>query len=324
MNDNKEKSNNNDPPKPRELSKIPQTIVPRSNRLSQERLILFIFIAVPFLGFILAIIWALYFGVSLIILGIFLVMFAITQLGIEAGYHRLFSHNAFSTSTAIRIFLAIAGSMAVQGPVVYWTSNHRRHHAYSDQPNDPHSPHLHDDGFWEILLGLWHAHIGWIFGAERTSPGRYGRDLLKDPVIMKIDKFYFTWVFLGLAIPSILGGLLTWSFMGVINGFLWGGLVRVFLNQQFVYSVNSLCHILGSRPFKTSDRSTNLLCLSLPTAGGSLHNTHHAFPETAVNSLYWWQIDPSGLFIRLLETMGLGWNVKTPSRELIAAKRVNS
>ena len=304
------------------LSKIPHVTIPRPSQLKRERLIFAASIAIPFVGFLGAIALAWYSGMTAIDWILFVSMFFLTVLGIETGYHRLFSHHAFETVAPIRAFLAIAGCMASQGPVIYWVSNHRRHHIYSDQLNDPHSPYFKGEksvGFWQ---GFWHAHIGWIFDAERTCPGRYGRDILKDPLIMTIDKYYFVWLFLGLLIPTILAGVLTWSWEGLLHGFLWGGMARMFLVQQGTYGINSFCHVFGDRPFDTREKSTNNICLTIPTLGGSLHNTHHAFPNTAINGFQWWELDPSAWFVRGLEKLNLAWNIKVPTAELIAAKKV--
>lgn len=304
------------------LTNIPHFTIPRPSQLKRERGIFAASIALPFVGFLGAIALAWYSGMTAVDWILLLSMFFLTVLGIEVGYHRLFSHHAFETVAPIRAFLAIAGCMALQGPVIYWVSNHRRHHIYSDQPKDPHSPYFHGDRSIGLLEGLWHSHIGWIFDPERTCPGRYGRDILKDPLIMTIDKYYFIWVFLGLLIPAILGGLFTWSFAGILHGFLWGGMARMFLVQQGTYGINSFCHAFGDRPFATSEKSTNNLWLTIPTLGGSLHNTHHAFPNTAINGFEWWQLDPGAWFIRGLEKLNLAWNIKVPTPEMMAAKKV--
>ncbi|NER35043.1 MAG: hypothetical protein F6J93_13645 [Oscillatoria sp. SIO1A7] len=300
---------------------IPHTIIPRPTQLKQERIIFGASTIVPFLGLILAIALTWYSGASMVDWGLFLGMAIISILGIEVGFHRLFSHGAFQTTEPVRAILAIAGCMALQGPVTYWASNHRRHHAYSDRLGDPHSPYVKNNESLGLLAGLWHSHIGWIFDSERTCPGRYGRDILKDAMLAKIDRHYFIWVLLGLAIPAILGGLLTWTWMGIFHGLVWGGLLRIFLVQQGTYAINSFCHAIGTRPFQSRDNSCNNLWLTLPTLGGSLHNTHHAFPNTAVNALFWWQIDPGAWFIRALEFLGLAWDIKVPSAEAILLRR---
>ncbi len=299
---------------------IPHTTTLRPSQLRREQKMFAASIALPFLGFMGAIAMAVSSGISRLDLALLGSFFLVTVLGIEVGYHRLFSHHSFVAAQPIRIFLAISGCMALQGPIVYWASNHRRHHAFSDQQNDPHSPHAHGTDKFVCLQDFWHAHIGWIFSPERTCPGRYGRDLLADPVIQIIDRFYLLWVGLGLLIPAVIGGLVGGG-MGSLHGFLWGGLARIFLVQQGTYSINSCCHYFGTRPFETEEKSTNNLWLALPTLGGSLHNTHHAFPSTAVNGFRWWHLDIAGWFIRALAGLGLAWRVKIPTAQMIEAKQ---
>lgn len=275
-------------------------------------------VLIPCLGTVAAIelLWDL--GIGAVEIGLLLSMYALTTLGIEVGFHRHFSHHAFQTTTTIRVILAILGAMAAQGGVIYWVAHHRRHHQYADLPGDPHSPHLHEHS-WR---GLWHAHLGWTLNGEVTNSIVFAKDLLRDPVIGKVNQLQQVWVILGLAIPTMLGGLLTMTWMGAFEGFLWGGLVRIFLAHQVINSTNSICHLYGSRPFNSSDRSTNNLWLAIFSWGQSWHNNHHAFPSSAVVGLNWWQIDTGGWAIRLLEKLGLAWNVKVPAASLIKAKTI--
>ncbi len=266
--------------------------------------------SIPFIASVatIGLLWR--WGIGPVEVGLLVGMYALTTLGIEVGFHRYFAHRAFQTTTAVRVILAILGSMAAQGGVIYWVSNHRRHHQYTDLPGDPHSPHLNGDGTRARLRGLWHAHIGWTFEGEVTNSMLFAKDLLRDPVITKVNQLQQIWVILGLAIPAVLGGVLTWTWMGVFQGLIWGGLVRVFLGHQFIGSTNSICHVYGSRPFDTDDHSTNNMWLALFTWGQSWHNNHHAFPNSAIVGLKWWQIDLGAWAIRLLEFAGLVWNVK--------------
>ena len=266
--------------------------------------------AIPFIASVIAIGLLSLLGIGPVEVGLLVCMYALTTLGIEVGFHRHFSHHAFQTTTAVRAILAILGSMAAQGGVIYWVANHRRHHQYTDLPGDPHSPHLGEDGIRGRLRGLWHAHIGWTLEGEVTNSMLFAKDVLRDPVIAKINQLQQIWVVLGLAIPAVLGGVLTWTWMGAFQGFLWGGLVRIFLGHQFIGSTNSICHVYGSRPFNTNDHSANNMWLALFTWGQSWHNNHHAFPNSAIVGLEWWQIDLGAWVIRLLEFAGLVWNVK--------------
>ena len=252
-------------------------------------------------------------------------MYTFTGFGITVGFHRLFTHKSFECPTWVKAAFAIAGSMAVQGPVIRWVADHRRHHAFSDRVGDPHSPHLRErHGIAGTVSELWHAHIGWFFAEEKTRIKRFAPDLLVDRDLAKIDKRYFTWLFLTLAIPAVLGGLVTGSIRGAASALLWGGFVRVFLVHHVTWSINSICHVFGTRPFETRDRSSNVPWLAIPSLGESWHNGHHAFPTSAVHGVDRVQIDLSGLLISTLERLGLAWNVKRPTAAQIEARRIAS
>jgi stearoyl-CoA desaturase (Delta-9 desaturase) len=278
---------------------------------------------VPAFGTLIAITLLWWWKISWLEVALLLSMYAITILGIEVGFHRYFSHRSFQTNSAIKVILAIFGSMAAQGGVIYWVAHHRRHHQYTDQTGDPHSPHLHGDGFIQRLQGFWYAHLGWTFEGEVTNSMVFAKDLLRDPVICKINQLHHIWVILSLAIPTIIGGLLTGTWIGALQGLLWGGFVRIFLGQQIISATNSICHIYGDRPFNSNDRSTNNVWLAIFSWGQSWHNNHHAFPNSAVAGLKWWQIDPGTWVIRLLELLGLVWNVNTPTAKMIQSKQLS-
>jgi stearoyl-CoA desaturase (delta-9 desaturase) len=248
------------------------------------------------------------------------VTYVLTGLGITVGFHRLFTHRSFKTRPAMRALLAVLGSAAVEGPVIEWVANHRKHHRFSDVPGDPHSPHVdHAAGWRGALGGLFHAHVGWILGGDpMASQERYASDLLADPVVRLIDRTFVLWVLAGLAFPFAMGLALTDSLAGGLTGLLWGGGVRIFFLHHATFSINSLCHTFGSRRFSTGDESRNLLWLALPTLGESWHNNHHAFPTSARHGLRWWQLDPSAWFIAGLERVGLAWDVVriAPERQL--------
>lgn len=294
----------------------------RSNRLRTPQVIhAFIILVVPLLGTIAAVFMAVTGGIDRVSIGTFGVMYLITMFGITMGFHRLFTHCAYRTSNVVRAILAIAGSMAAQGPLIYWVSNHRRHHQFSDQPGDTHSPYFNKEG--ESLSGIrkfWYAHVGWTFDHDTTNNAVFSKDLLHDPFIMKINNYYFLWVFLGLALPTLAGGLITGTWMGLWSGFLWGGCVRLFLIYHVTSSINSITHLFGQRPFKTKEYSTNNVWLALPTGGEAWHNNHHAFPHSAIFGLRWWQIDLGGLGVCLLEALGFVWQVKRPTAGMIQAK----
>jgi stearoyl-CoA desaturase (Delta-9 desaturase) len=246
--------------------------------------------------------------------------YALTGIGVTVGFHRLLTHRSFSTSPALRALLAALGSAAVEGPVIEWVANHRKHHRYSDKPGDPHSPHVdHGSGWRGALTGLYHAHVGWIFNGEGLAGReRYAKDLLADPVVSFIDRTFLVWVLAGLAFPFAIGFALTGTLVGGLAGMLWGGAVRMFFLHHATFSINSLCHYFGRRTFATGDESRNLSWLALPTFGEAWHNNHHAFPTSARHGLRWWQLDPSAWLIVALERAGLVWDVVriAPERQL--------
>ncbi len=274
-------------------------------------------VLIPFFGFILAIGLLWHSGICAVEIVPLVSMYVLSIIGITVGFHRHFAHCAFRTNLAVRIILAILGSMAAQGPVIHWVSNHRRHHQYSDQQGDPHSPHFHKG-----VRGLWHGHIGWMLNSEVTNATVFAKDLLRDSIIAKVSQLYLIWVILGLAIPSVLAGVITGTWMGAWEGFLLGGLVRIFLAHHATWSINSITHLYGNRPFDTREKSTNNIWLAIPTGGEAWHNNHHAFPNSAKFGLKWWQVDSGYWFIRTLELLGLAWDVKAPTAGMIEAKKV--
>jgi stearoyl-CoA desaturase (delta-9 desaturase) len=248
---------------------------------------------------------------------IFAIVYVLTGLGVTVGFHRHLTHRSFATGRVVRGILAALGSAAIEGPVISWVADHRKHHAYSDEQGDPHSPHVgHGGGLRGTLRGLLHAHVAWLFvHTERGSKQRFAPDLLGDPVIRFVDRTFFLWAILGLAIPFGLGVALGGTVGAGLTALLWGGGVRVFLLHHVTYSVNSLCHVFGRQPFSTKDESRNLSWLALPTLGEAWHNNHHAFPTSAEHGLRRRQVDPSALVIGALERLGLIWNVVRISPE---------
>jgi stearoyl-CoA desaturase (delta-9 desaturase) len=251
-------------------------------------------------------------------------MYVITAGGITIGYHRLLTHRSFRTHKATEYAFASMGSMAVQGPVISWVADHRKHHAHTDVEGDPHSPHVgHGDGVTGVLRGLWHAHTGWLLTEHgRAARRKYAPDLCEDPGMRFINRHFVALVVAGLAIPAALGFLITGTWVGALTGLLWGGLVRVFFVHHVTWSVNSVCHFLGTRRFEVDDHSTNVFWLALPSLGESWHHNHHAFPRSAVHGLKRWELDPSAVVIRGLERVGLAWNVIRIAPERQQAKTI--
>jgi stearoyl-CoA desaturase (Delta-9 desaturase) len=242
---------------------------------------------------------------------VFGIMYVATGLGITVGFHRYLTHRSFKTSRPLRAIFAVLGSAAIEGPVISWVADHRKHHRFSDREGDPHSPHVGHGGGWKgALSGLAHAHLGWLFvHTERGAKCRYAPDLLKDPIVSFVDRTFIWWALGGFAMSFGLGWAIGGTWLAALTAMLWGGGVRMLVVHHVTYSINSLCHFFGRRRFSTSDHSRNLLWLAIPSFGESWHNNHHAFPTSAFHGLRRWEIDPSALVIRALESLGLVWDV---------------
>jgi len=277
-----------------------------------QRRVAYASVGIPAIGFVVAMVLAAEHGIGWMEVSLLASMYFLTAIGIEGGMHRFFSHHAFKAGPIVTAFFAIAGSMAVQGPVLFWAATHRKHHAFADLPGDPHSPRLHGTGFFNGLRGLWHAHVGWLFTGGQPDWSRYVPDLLADRWVFRLNQYYPFWVLLGLIVPAAIGGAVTGSWEGAGSGLLWGGLVRIFLLDQVVWSVNSFAHIVGRRAYATKCNSGNIAFMSLLSVGGSWHNNHHFRPLYARNDHQPWQLDPSGWFIELLAAFGLVWGVRRP------------
>jgi stearoyl-CoA desaturase (delta-9 desaturase) len=248
---------------------------------------------------------------------VFAIVYVLTGLGVTVGFHRLFTHRSFKARPVVRGILAALGSAAIEGPVISWVADHRKHHAFADQPGDPHSPHVnHGVGWAGALRGLLHAHVGWLFRHDqRAARSRYTPDLLRDPVICFVDRTFIVWALGGLALAFGLGVAIGGTVAAGLTGLLWGGGVRLFVLHHVTYSINSICHVFGRRRFSTPDESRNVSWLALLSFGEAWHNNHHAFPTSARHGLGRWQLDPSALVIRGLEVTGLAWDVVRVSPE---------
>ena len=274
-------------------------------------------VVLPFAGVIAAIGLLWNHGVDAVDLAIFAVMYMVSAVGVTVGFHRLLTHRAFQTYPWMERMLAIMGSLSVQGSVIDWVADHRKHHAHTDEEGDPHSPHV---GHGSGLKGLWHAHTGWLLETQGQADWkRYAADLYEDRGMRRIGRRFPVLALLTLLIPAAAGFLLDgFTLGGALRGLVWGGLVRVFLVHHVTWSVNSICHFFGRRRFAVDDRSTNVAWLSLLSLGESWHHNHHAFPRSAFHGLRWWEVDLSGVIISLLERCGLAWNVVriAPERQL--------
>ena len=274
-------------------------------------------VVLPFCAFIAACILFWNEGVGWTDLGIFAAMYLVTALGITIGYHRLLTHRSFQTHKPVEYALAAAGSMAVQGPVIGWVADHRKHHAHTDEEGDPHSPHVgHGTGVVGSIKGLWWAHLGWLLDRHgQADPRRYARDLREDAGMRRINAAFPLIVVAGLLLPFAAGFVITGTLAGAATALLWGGFVRVFILHHVTWSVNSVCHFFGRRRFATEDESTNVTWVALLSFGEGWHHNHHAFPRSAKHGLRWYEPDVSGSIIRTLERVGLVWNVVTITPE---------
>jgi stearoyl-CoA desaturase (delta-9 desaturase) len=268
-------------------------------------------VVIPFLAVALAVplLWGDWIGPSDVI--VFAIMYTLSGFGVTVGFHRMLTHRAFATHPATRYVFAILGSLSVQGPVIEWVADHRKHHAHTDEEGDPHSPHVgHGSGVRGALRGLWHAHAGWLWRTHgQARAHKYARELIEDRGMRRINRRFPLIVLASLALPALIGLALTGTLHGALTALVWGGFARIFLQHHITWSVNSVCHFFGRRRFEVDDHSTNVFWLALPSLGESWHHNHHAFPRSAAHGLRWWELDPSAALIALMRRLGLAWDV---------------
>jgi stearoyl-CoA desaturase (Delta-9 desaturase) len=284
----------------------------------RHKIVNLIAVPAPLVGLVAAIVLLWNHAIGPLELGLLVGLYVITCMGVTLGYHRMFTHRAFEGSRAFRAAIAILGSMAVEGSVITWVADHRKHHAFADEEGDPHSPHLAGPGFWGGVKGLWHAHIGWLFETVGTADReRFAPDLVRDHALRVIDRLFPLWVTISFLIPFALGWLIGGGLTAALTALLWGGFVRVFLLHHVTWSINSICHFFGRKRFDIKDESRNVFWLAPLSMGEAWHHNHHAFPTSAFHGLRWWErlTDPTGLVISLLEKLGLVWNVVRISPE---------
>ena len=302
--------------------------IPRTRLWARlEQVALAVFIAVPLLavlasGFVL---WGN--GLSWRDVVISTVFYAVSGHGITVGFHRYFTHGSFKATRPLRIALAVAGSLAVEGPVTRWVADHRRHHAYSDKEGDPHSPWRYGTRFGALCKGLWHAHIGWLFDLEQTDQRRFAPDLLADKDVRLVNRLFPVWVVVSLGLPALIGA--AWAGLagdnvsaGALSAFFWGSVIRIAVLHHATWSINSICHAVGEQPFETRDQSRNVWPLALISMGESWHNLHHADPTSARHGVDRGQIDTSATVIKGLEKLGWATDVRWPTPERIEARRL--
>jgi stearoyl-CoA desaturase (delta-9 desaturase) len=301
---------------------LPEVGLLKSERAHHaEQWALGIFIVVPLLAVAAAVPVAWGWGLGWHDIVIALVMYAISGHGITVGFHRYFTHGAFKAKKALRVAMAVAGSLAIEGPVIRWVADHRRHHAYSDKQGDPHSPWRYGANLKALIKGLWHAHVGWMFDIEQTNQARFAPDLLADRAIVRVSKAFPWLTAASLLAPPLVGYL--WSgfaWQGAVTAFFWASLVRVATLHHVTWSINSICHAIGKKPFAARDESRNVWWLAIPSMGESWHNLHHADPTAARHGVLRGQLDTSARVIWVFEKLHLAYDVKWPSAERIKTK----
>ncbi|WP_017540705.1 MULTISPECIES: acyl-CoA desaturase [Nocardiopsis] len=289
-----------------------------------QRFTVFLFVLVPLLALVAAVPFAWGWGLTPLDLGIGAAFYLVSGLGITVGFHRHFTHGSFKANRGLRIALAVAGSLAIEGSVIKWVADHRRHHKYADAEGDPHSPWRFGDDWRSVAKGLFYAHMAWMFlSEEKTSPKRFAPDLLRDKDIVRVDRLFLPLVLFSLFAPAAIGGLVTMSWWGAFTAFFWAGLVRVALLHHVTWSINSICHTIGEENFEVRDRSRNVWWLAIPSFGESWHNLHHADPTCARHGVLKGQVDISARIIWLFEKAGWATKVRWPNAERLAAKRVS-
>jgi len=283
-----------------------------------DQVLVKIFVLIPFAALIAAVPIAWGWGLGWIDVALAAGFYVVAALGVTVGYHRLFTHRAFRAKRGLRIALAVAGGLSLQGSVITWVADHRRHHAFSDRDGDPHSPWLFGTGPVALAKGFWHAHMGWLFERVSTNTERFAPDLLADRDLRRIDRLFPLWLALSLVLPPLLGGLITWSWWGALTAFFWAGLVRVSLLHHITWSINSICHMIGDRPYASRDKAANFWPLAILSMGESWHNSHHADPTCARHGVRRGQLDISARVIWVFEKLGWAYDVRWSKPERLA------
>jgi stearoyl-CoA desaturase (delta-9 desaturase) len=286
---------------------------------------LWAFVALPFAAVVAAVPVAWGWGLSWLDVAMGITLYVITGMGIGTGFHRYLTHGAFKANRPLRIALTLAGSFAIEGNPTQWVADHRRHHAFSDREGDPHSPWRYGESVWGLTKGLFYAHIGWMFFRELSNRERFAPDLIADKDVSRIDRAFPAIVVTSVLLPGVIGGLVTWSWQGALSGIFWAGLVRIAVLHHVTWSINSICHVYGERPFETrdGDKASNFWPLAILSFGESWHNLHHADPTSARHGVDKGQIDMNARLIWIFEKLGWATNVRWPKRDRLDAKRLD-
>lgn len=299
---------------PNPLTSGPVPVI-SGRRTTFQHAMIYTFVAIPMVALVLAVPLAWGWGIGWADLALLTAFYVVGVLGVTVGFHRHFTHKSFKAKQWLRVAMAISGSLAVQGNVLNWVADHRRHHAFSDREGDPHSPWLHGTSPSAVVKGFFHAHMGWFFDRDETNHKRFIPDLLADRAVVKVARSFGIWVTASLLLPALLGGLITWSWAGVLTGFFWGGLVRLAISNHVTWSVNSICHMIGAQPFRSRDRSRNFWPLAILSMGEAWHNLHHADPTCARHGVLPGQIDVSARVIWIFEKFGWAHDVRWPTTQ---------
>jgi stearoyl-CoA desaturase (Delta-9 desaturase) len=288
---------------------------PKSARA--KRVVALVTIGIPAIGFAVALYLAVTGRATALDYALFVVFYVIQMFGITLGFHRYVAHKSFKTSRFFEGVLMIAGSMALEGPLSFWVSTHRRHHRYADELGDPHSPNLSGTGPLAKVKGLWYAHIPWMFSDQESRVNVFAPDVLRDRRLFNYSRTYPIWALLSLVLPGVLGLAIGGTLASALSGFVFGGLARVFVANQAAWCVGSISHMFGSRPFVNRDNSANNWPVAIFTFGEGLQNNHHAFPGAYRHGMRWWEPDASGWVLAILAKAGIVWDLHMPSRQTI-------
>jgi stearoyl-CoA desaturase (delta-9 desaturase) len=286
---------------------------------------LWAFVVLPFAAVVAAVPVAWGRGLSWLDVAMAVTLYVISGMGIGTGFHRYLTHGAFKANRPLRIALTLAGSLAIEGNPTQWVADHRRHHAFSDREGDPHSPWRYGESLWGLTKGLFYAHVGWMFFRELSNRERFAPDLVADKDISRVDRAFPAIVATSVLLPGVIGGMVTWSWQGALSGLFWAGLVRIAVLHHVTWSINSICHVYGERPFETrdGDKASNFWPLAIVSFGESWHNLHHADPTCARHGVDKGQIDMNARLIWIFEKLGWATNVRWPRADRLDAKRLD-
>jgi stearoyl-CoA desaturase (Delta-9 desaturase) len=289
-----------------------------------DRVLVGVFVAVPLLALIAAVPLAWGWGLGWHDIVLAVAFYYITGLGVSVGLHRYFTHGSFKAARGFKIALAIAGSLAIEKPVITWVADHRRHHKYSDKDGDPHSPWRFGNDWKALAKGLAYAHVGWMFDGDITSEEKFCPDWLADADIVKISRWFPGLVTVSLLGPALIGGLWSMSWQGALTAFFWATLVRIAFLHHITWSINSICHTFGTKEFEVRDKSRNVSWLAILSFGESWHNLHHADPTCARHGVLKGQIDIAARTIWLAQKLGWAYDVRWPDASRLTGKQTGT